>query len=103
MENRKPFAETLQGLLDERGWSQRELARRLEAEFGREKIAHSTIRLYMIGDMHPTGFAMERIAKCMRIDPDTFAEHRLETVRDQLNYRTRGTQKALRSLDRLRG
>src|SRR6266542_665735 len=90
MENRKPFAETLQALLDERGhdrdgrgqlaervpMSQRELARRLEAELGRENtIQHTTIRKYFTGEMFPTRSAMERIAKVLRIDPNQFAEY----------------------------
>lgn len=101
--NNRPFAETLQALLDERDWSQRELSRRLEAELGREdKIASSTIRLYFTGDMHPTRSAMERIAKVLRVSPNHFAEYRLEVVRDALNWRLVGTRKAVRSLERLR-
>lgn len=99
----KPFAATLQALLEERDWSQRELERRLEAEFGEQKIGHSTIRLYLTGAMPPTRSAMARIARVMRIDPDTFAEHRLEVVRDALNWRVVGTTRALRALDRLEG
>lgn len=99
--NNRPFAATLQALLDERDWSQRELERRLEAEFGEHKIGHSTLRLYLTEQMPPTRSAMYRIAKVMRIDPDTFPEHRLEVVRDDLNWRVVGTARALRARAKL--
>lgn len=102
MTTNKPFPEALQELLDERDWSQRMLSRKLREEFAGDGASHSSIRLWLTGDLMPTRKGMERVAKVMRISEDYFAEVRLEKVRDSLNWREVGTARALRALGRLR-
>lgn len=97
--NNRPFAETLDRLLEERSWSQRELSKRLTKEFP-PGIHHVTISSMYRGTMHPSMRAMELIAKTMRVDPAEFAEYRLEARRDQLNWRKHGLRKALKALDK---
>jgi transcriptional regulator with XRE-family HTH domain len=95
--NTDPFTETFAGLMEERGWSLRELSRRMEKDG--DGLHHVTLSLMMRGEMPPSKRAMELISKAMRISPETFAEYRLETKREALDWRRRGLVKALRELD----
>jgi transcriptional regulator with XRE-family HTH domain len=93
----KPFPETLQGLMEERDLSIRRLAKQLREETGWGSI--STVHWLVRGDLRPTYEAMERVAKVLRIDPDTFAEFRLSAARRALDPEQVGLKRALRNLD----
>lgn len=94
----KPFSEALKELLEERGWSLRELARRTqnETEWG----ALSTLHALLMGYTGPTPEAIERIAHVLRVKPEYFAEYRLAQERAALDPDVVGLDKALARLAR---
>jgi transcriptional regulator with XRE-family HTH domain len=79
----KPFGEVLTTLLAEREMSARELARRA----GGMSPGGGTISHYTKGYINPDFEAIERVAHALEVPADYFAEHRLETIRRQLNWR----------------
>jgi transcriptional regulator with XRE-family HTH domain len=94
----RPFGEVLGDLLAERKMSNRELARRA----GNMSPGGGTISHYTKGYINPDFKALERIAHALELPADYFAEHRLERIRRQLDWRAprsdmpRGRARALR-------
>jgi transcriptional regulator with XRE-family HTH domain len=79
----RPFGEELTALLERKSMSGRELARRTEAMSpGGGTVSHITL-----GYIYPSVTLMEAIAEALEVEPDHFAEYRLERVRRQLDYR----------------
>lgn len=101
MASTEAFPETLKALLDERSWSLRRLSRETRKN-GAKGISGAAVAMMARGDLPPTREAMEIIAAALMVKPETFAEYRLERVRDGLNWRLHGTKKALARLERLR-
>ena len=97
----KPFGTALKELMQERGWSIRELARRTQRET--EWGAQSTIHVLLVGQATPTKEAIERVAHVFRISPEYFAEYRLAMERERLDPEVVGLEAALRHLKKRRG
>lgn len=95
-QSEQPLPKTLRKLLEEEGISQRELARRTRRHGWGSVPA---INMLCLGKLAPTIEAMEAIATALKINPDTFAEYRLATVRRDLDPEKVGLRKALRSLE----
>jgi transcriptional regulator with XRE-family HTH domain len=99
MQSDKPFTEALAGLMEERGFSLREVSRRCqEREDGWG--SRMTIARYLSGDAKPTMKAMEIIAGVFAISPGYFPEYRLRIARAQLDPEEVGLRVALSNLDR---
>lgn len=94
----EPFSKALQRLLDERGWSLRELHRRTQHEV--EWGALSTLHVLLTAQVHPTTEAIERIASVFRVKPTYFAEYRLAKAREALDENQVGLASALRTYAR---
>lgn len=94
----KPFTEALRELMEERGWSMRQLSRHTKDETGWGAL--STIHLLVHGHLNPGPEAIEKIAAVFRVPPDYFAEYRLAKARDSLDPDVVGFEKALRNLER---
>lgn len=95
----EPFTQAIHPLLDERGWSLRELARRCEKET--DWGTPGTVSLIARGGYPPTRDALENIAKVLRIKPTYFAEYRLMEARRQLDPKQVGLERALKNLEAL--
>lgn len=96
MTTSKPFAEALSDLLQERELSLRQLEK-LTAEHD-DRVSNVMLSYLTRGDMEPSRRAMEAVAKALLIDPEFFAEFRLEKKRDELNWRHVGLKAALKAL-----
>jgi transcriptional regulator with XRE-family HTH domain len=97
----KPFHTALSELLEERGISQRELAR-LTQRHGKgrtETVSNFTVNYLVQGEMAPTVRTMEAIAKALNIGPEHFAEYRMAMARRELDPVQVGFRKALKALD----
>ena len=94
---RKPFPEAIREVLDDRGWSIRELARHTKADTGWGAV--STIHFMVNGDIPVTRNGIEKISEALRIAPEFWAEYRLMRARDELDPEQVGFQTALRHLN----
>lgn len=79
----KSFTESVPELLEERGISQRELARLTQRRYGWGQSA--TISRLMTNDLSPTLEAMARIATTLQVDPTIWPEYRMAQWRHDLN------------------
>lgn len=91
MGTKKPFAEAADELRKQRGIS----GRRLAAKSG---ISQSAVSVLLLGELRPSMEAIERIAKALDVEPEYFAEYRLDKRRDELDWRTRPLDRALKAL-----
>jgi transcriptional regulator with XRE-family HTH domain len=82
--------------------NQRRLSYRALAELTRTAdpsgrgVSYAYLCALVAGREYPSRRAMQLIARSLDIDPDRFAEHRIATLRDQLNGREVGFQAAWR-------
>ncbi len=92
----RPFTKSLPALLEERGWSLRELVRRTQREIGWG--SHAGIGKFLSGETTLTPKLLESVAKVMRIDPRHFPEYRLMLARRELDPNAVGLAQALGTL-----
>ena len=96
MPDEQEFHIQLAELLEQRGWSQRELARHTERESGWGSSV--TISLLASGELPPGIPAMEAIARAFRIDPARFPEYRMALLRNRLDPKRSPFSSALEAL-----
>jgi hypothetical protein len=102
MESAKPFPAALRDLLEERELSQRGLSKLIEdkARNKREYLSLYSVNYLIQGRLAPTMRSTEAIARALSIDPNYFAEYRLEVARRALDPDVVGLRTALRNLER---
>jgi transcriptional regulator with XRE-family HTH domain len=101
MQSNEPFTEALKDLMEENGYSLRELSRRCQSAtdgWG----SRMTIARYLSGEVAPTMRAMEIIAGVFQISPGYFPEYRLRIARAQLDPEEVGLPVALANLARFK-
>lgn len=93
----KPFGKALKTLLRQEQVSQRELTRRCEAR-GWGSLGSTS---QLVNELQkPTFWAMERIAICLQVDPEYFADYRLMKMRRLLDPDVVGIKTAVKNLSR---
>jgi transcriptional regulator with XRE-family HTH domain len=100
MKSDKPITESLPAVLDERGWTGRELERQMKRK-GHGLSSVSIVKL-INGELPPTFNTMERLANTLNISPEFFAEYRLLKARDELDPQVTPFKTAMRNLERYR-
>ena len=95
------FADSLLALLEEKGWSQRQLVRETRR---RSDWGSSTLMTFLTrGDMPPSLEAMETIASALQVDPAMWPEYRMAKWRHSLNPERVGYDAALKVLRKIEG
>ena len=90
-----PFHLVLTRLLAERDMTRNALARRVEG------LSGTAVYQAASGELVPGVAGMEAIARGLEVKPEVFAEWRLESRRDALDWRKHGLASALQALDRM--
>ena len=102
--NEKRFAESVEELLKEREWSQRELAKVTQRH---HDWGHSvTVSRMLRGDLAPSLEGMAKIAAALQVDPAIWPEFRMAQWRHDLNPERVGYPDAyatLREIELARG
>jgi transcriptional regulator with XRE-family HTH domain len=96
-----PFPAALKELLEESGWSARELERQTERAGNRK--SHSSVNQWLRGQQEVSVESMEVVAAVFHLAPTYFAEYRLALARKRLDPRTAGLDQALSYLDEAGG
>lgn len=93
------FTEWLEGELEQRDMSLRELARQTQRrdDWG----SHVSLSHMLDGTLPPSKEAMEKICAALQADPMKLPEYRMARLRHDLNPHRAGWTQALRTLRRL--
>ena len=94
----EPFGEALRALMDARGLTYRRLSDAI-GKFDDKGITHAHLNMLANGHDKPSMRAMELIARACGVDPDYFAEYRLNVAMRQLDPNEVGLERALENLN----
>lgn len=94
----EPFGEALRALMDVRGLTYRGLAEAIR-EIDDKGMTHAHLNMLANGHDKPSMRAMELIARACGVDPDYFAEYRLNMAMRQLDPNEVGLERALENLN----